>query len=79
MHKPKPESPLAVRRLAFGNPGDVKPVSLGISELRIHCGPGYRVYFVQRGTVLIVLLCGGNKKTQQRDIETAKRLAKEVE
>jgi putative addiction module killer protein len=68
-----------VRRLAFGNPGDVKPVGLGISELRIHCGPGYRVYFVQRETVLIMLLCGGDKKTQQKDIEIAKRLAKEVE
>jgi putative addiction module killer protein len=68
-----------VRRLAFGNPGDVKPVGEGVSELRIHYGPGYRVYFVQRGTTLIVLLCGGDKKSQQRDIETAKQLAKEVE
>jgi putative addiction module killer protein len=67
-----------VRRLAFGNPGDVRPVGEGISELRVHCGPGYRVYFVQRGTVLIVLLCGGDKSTQARDIETAKRLAKET-
>ena len=68
-----------IRRLAFGNPGDVKPVGEGVSELRIPCGPGYRVYFVQRGSVLIVLLCGGDKKTQKRDIETAKQLAKEVE
>jgi len=68
-----------IRRLAFGNPGDVKPVGEGISELRIPYGPGYRVYFVQRGTVLIVLLCGGDKKTQQKDIATAKRLAKEIE
>ena len=68
-----------VRRLAFGNPGDVKPVGGGISELRIPYGPGYRVYFVQRGSVLIVLLCGGDKKTQKRDIETAKQLAKEIE
>jgi len=67
-----------VRRLAFGNPGDVRPVGEGVSELRIHHGPGYRVYFVQRGTVLIVLLCGGDKSTQARDIETAKRLAKET-
>jgi len=57
----------------------MKPVGLGISELRIHCGPGYRVYFVQRGTVLIVLLCGGDKKTQRKDIEIAKQLAKEIE
>jgi putative addiction module killer protein len=68
-----------IRRLAFGNFGDVKPVGPGISELRIHYGPGYRVYFVQRGAVLIVLLCGGDKKTQQKDIEIAKRLAKEIE
>jgi putative addiction module killer protein len=68
-----------VRRLAFGNPGDVRPVGEGVSELRIHHGPGYRVYYVQLGTVLIVLLCGGDKSTQEKDIETAKRLAKETE
>jgi putative addiction module killer protein len=68
-----------VRRLAFGNPGDVKPVGEGVSELRIHYGPGYRVYYIQRGAVLIVLLCGGDKSTQDKDIETAKRLAKETE
>ncbi|MBT9332681.1 type II toxin-antitoxin system RelE/ParE family toxin [Paracidobacterium acidisoli] len=68
-----------IRRLAFGNPGDVKPVGDGVSELRIHYGPGYRVYFIQRGTVLIVLLCGGDKSTQDKDIEAAKRLAKETE
>lgn len=64
-------------RLAEGLPGDVEPVGEGVSELRIHYGPGYRVYFQQRGTVLIVLLCGGDKGSQSRDIETAKRLAKE--
>ena len=63
-------------RLAYGNPGDVEPVGDGISELRIHYGPGYRVYFQQRGTTLIVLLCGGDKGSQDRDIKTAKRLAK---
>jgi putative addiction module killer protein len=68
-----------VRRLAFGNYGDVQPVGEGVSELRLHFGPGYRVYFVQRGQVLIVLLCGGEKSTQDRDIAEAKRLAKEVE
>jgi putative addiction module killer protein len=68
-----------VRRLAFGNPGDVRPVGEGVSELRIHYGPGYRVYYLQRGTLLIVLLCGGDKSTQDRDIETARRLAKETE
>jgi putative addiction module killer protein len=66
------------RRLAFGNPGDVRPVGEGISELRIHHGPGYRVYYVQRGAALILLLCGGDKSTQDKDIETAKRLAKET-
>lgn len=67
-----------IRRLAFGNPGDVKPVGEGISELRIHHGPGYRVYFLRRAELLIVLLCGGDKSTQERDIEKAKKLAKEV-
>jgi putative addiction module killer protein len=67
-----------VRRLVFGNPGDVRPVGGGISELRIQYGPGYRVYYVQRGVILIVLLCGGDKATQARDIATAKKLAKET-
>ena len=62
-------------RLALGNPGDVKPVGGGLSEMRIDHGPGYRVYFVQRGSIIIVLLCGGDKATQQRDIEQAKALA----
>jgi putative addiction module killer protein len=53
-----------VRRLAFGNPGDVRPVGEGVSELRIHFGPGYRVYYVQRGALLIVLLCGGDKSSK---------------
>jgi putative addiction module killer protein len=64
-------------RLAFGNAGDVKPVGQGVSELRIDYGPGYRVYFQRRGKTIIVLLCGGDKRTQDRDIETAKRLAAE--
>jgi putative addiction module killer protein len=64
-------------RLAHGLPGDVEPVGEGVSELRIHYGPGYRVYFQQRGDILIVLLCGGDKKTQARDIATAKKLAEE--
>jgi putative addiction module killer protein len=67
-----------LRRLALGNPGDVEPIGEGLSELRIHYGPGYRVYFVRRGETLIVLLCGGNKRTQRRDIETARMLAQEL-
>jgi putative addiction module killer protein len=68
-----------IRRMAFGNSGDVRPVGEGVSELRIHHGPGYRVYYAQRGAVLIVLLCGGDKSTQSKDIQKAKRLAKETE
>lgn len=67
-----------VRRLALGNPGDVRPVGEGVSELRIHCGPGYRVYYVQRGSLLIVLLCGGDKSDQAKDIALALKLAKDV-
>lgn len=68
-----------IDRLAGGNPGDVAPVGEGVSELRLHFGPGYRVYFVRRGELIILLLCGRDKTTQRRDIETAKKLAREVE
>jgi putative addiction module killer protein len=64
-------------RLAEGLPGDVEPLGEGVSELRIHYGPGYRVYFQQRGNLLVVLLCGGDKSTQIRDITAAKKLANE--
>ena len=64
-------------RLAYGHAGDVEPVGEGISELRIHHGPGYRIYFQKRGNSIIVLLCGGDKSTQEKDIRTAKRLAQE--
>ncbi len=64
-------------RLAFGNAGDVKPVGKGISELRIDHGPGYRIYFQKRGDTIIILLCSGDKSTQAKDIQTAKRLAAE--
>ena len=64
-----------IRRLSLGNPGDVKPVGEGVSEMRIDYGPGYRVYFVQRGELLIVLLAGGDKSTQDRDISTALELS----
>ena len=64
-------------RLASGNPGDTQPVGDGVSELRINYGPGYRVYFIQRGPVLIILLCGGDKSSQDRDIKQAKVLAEQ--
>lgn len=64
-------------RLAAGNPGDVKPVGEGVSELRIDYGPGYRVYYLQRGEEIIVLLCGGDKSTQDRDIRKAKEIAED--
>lgn len=68
-----------IDRLALGNPGDVAPVGNGVSELRIHYGPGYRVYFVQRGIEIVVLLCGGDKGSQQADIKFAHRLVHELE
>lgn len=67
-----------IRRAAFGSVGDVRPVGAGISEMRIDYGPGYRVYFVKRGDRLIILLCGGDKSTQDRDIERAKTIAREL-
>ncbi len=60
-----------IRRLSSGNAGDVKPVRSGISELRINHGPGYRVYFIKRGSVTVILLAGGDKRTQEADIERA--------
>jgi putative addiction module killer protein len=66
-------------RLQAGLIGDAKPVGDGVSELRVDHGPGYRVYFVQRGRVLIILLCGGDKRSQRRDIARAKALAAELE
>jgi len=67
-----------IRRLSLGNPGDVKPVGSGVSEMRIDYGPGYRVYFVGRGDTVVVLLCGGDKRHQDRDIARALELAQEV-
>lgn len=64
-------------RLADGNPKDAKSIGTGISELRVDVGPGYRVYYQQRGDIVIALLCGGDKSTQKKDIENAKRIAKE--
>ncbi len=65
-----------IRRLSLGNPGDVRPVGEGVSEIRIDYGPGYRVYFAQRGEALVVLLAGGDKDSQQRDILRALELAR---
>ena len=67
-----------IDRLAAGNPGDVKPVGEGVSELRVDYGPGYRVYFVRDGSIVYVLLCGGEKSTQDKDIRLAKRLAQQL-
>lgn len=67
-----------IERLAAGNAGDVEPVGEGVSELRINCGPGYRVYFKRRGRELIILLAGGDKSTQAKDIKTALRLARNL-
>jgi len=67
-----------IERLADGHTGDVKSIGEGVSELRIDYGPGYRIYFTRRGATIYVLLCGGDKSTQDRDIRTAKRLAKEI-
>lgn len=67
---------IRIRRMSLGNLGDVKPVGSGVSELRIDYGPGYRVYFVQRGEALVILLAGGDKRTQSKDIHTAIEMAK---
>ena len=67
-----------IYRLADGLEGDVKPIRKGVSELRIDCGPGYRVYFTRQGATLIILLAGGSKKTQARDISLALKLAEKL-
>jgi putative addiction module killer protein len=67
-----------IERLATGNPGDVRPVGEGVSELRIDYGPGYRVYYTKRGRTVLILLAGGDKRTQATDIKTALRLARNL-
>jgi putative addiction module killer protein len=67
-----------IRRLELGNPGDVKSVGDGVSEMRIPHGPGYRLYLTHQGAAVVILLCGGDKSTQRRDIAEAKRMAKEI-
>jgi putative addiction module killer protein len=64
-----------IRRMRDGNPGDVKPVGKGVSEMRIASGPGYRLYFTQRGRTLVILLCGGDKSSQREDIARAIEMA----
>lgn len=67
-----------IQRVEEGNFGDAAPVGDGVSELRVHYGPGYRLYIVSQGETVVVLLCGGDKSTQKRDIEKARKLAKEL-
>lgn len=69
---------LRVRNLSLGNPGDCKPVGKGVSEMRIHYGPGYRVYFVKRGNSVAILLGGGSKSSQKADIAAAIELARDM-
>ena len=68
-----------ISRLAKGNPGDVKPIGEGCSEMRIDYGPGYRVYYKDTGKMIVILLCGGDKATQKADIERAKEIARSLE
>jgi putative addiction module killer protein len=70
---------IRIRRLSIGNPGDSKPVGEGVSELRVDPGPGYRIYFIQKGNLYVVLLAGGDKSSQDKDIRNAKSLARELE
>lgn len=80
LRDPKARAKIALRvdRLARGNPGDAEPVGEGISEMRIHYGPGYRVYYTKVGQLIVLLLCGGNKKTQAADIRSAKAMRRRI-
>ncbi len=70
---------LRIRRMSLGNPGDVRPVGGGVSELRVDVGPGYPVYFTRRPDGTVVLLCGGDKRRQRADIARARQMAKELD
>lgn len=74
-HQARAQIEARIRRLSLGNAGSVKPVGEGVSEMKIDSGPGYRVYFIRHGPVVVVLLCGGDKSSQDRDIATAKAIA----
>ena len=67
-----------IERLGLGNPGDVKPVGEGISEMRVTHGPGYRIYYKQTGKTIVLILCGGDKSTQDKDIQRAKEIARQL-
>ena len=77
-HSAKGRIVARISRLELGNPGDVKSVGGGVSEMRIDYGPGYRVYFATRGAELVILLCGGDKRTQDADIKKARLMAKDL-
>jgi putative addiction module killer protein len=80
LHRLKDDNAIAriverIRRMELGNPGDAKSVGGGVMEMRIAYGPGYRIYYVQRGAAVVILLCGGDKRTQHRDVRRAQELA----
>ena len=69
---------IRIRRLSLGNPGDVRPIGESVSELRIHDGPGYRIYFTKQGETVVILLAGGDKSSQEQDIRHAKDLTRNL-